>query len=530
MKGKLHYNQYGLLEVGEEEEFGDQGLKKKLLIKGECWGTPEDGDEVEVHFTGTLLDGTQFDSSRDRGTPFKFTVGQGQIKGWDLGIKMMKEGENALFTIPPALAYGESGHPPTIPPNSTLLFDVQLLTWVSIKDICNDGGIVKRILERSRGSVDTPEDCDEVLVNYEVRLEDGTLVAKSDGIEFTVKDGHYCPALSKVVETMRVGEKAILTVKPEYGFGEKGKEAFGNEGQIPANAMLKIMLELVSWKRVEDVTDDKKVVKKILKEGEKYGIPTVGAMVQVKLIGRLLDGTIFIKRGYEDTEPYEFMTDEVVLTTSHIGSCLDQVIDGLDRAVAWMTKGEVAFLTIEPEYAFGSIESKQELATVPPNSTVNYEVELVSFIMRKKPCDMNSQENIEAAGKKKEQGNNFFKAGKYMKAAKRYTQAVDFVESGTFVNEEEKRQAKALTVSCRLNSAVCLLKLNDFKMTVFLCTKVLQMESKNVKAFYTRAQAYINLAELDIKEALEIDPDNRDVKVLYEVLKEKMKEIQQQGC
>ncbi|KAK9069381.1 hypothetical protein SSX86_011284 [Deinandra increscens subsp. villosa] len=506
------------LKVGEEKEIGNQGLKKKLLKEGEGWDTPESGDEVEVHYTGTLLDGTQFDSSRDRGEPFKFTLGQGQvIKGWDLGIKTMKKGENAIFTIPADLAYGEAGSPPTIPPKATLQFDVELLSWVSVKDICKDGGIFKKIVKEGE-KWENPKDLDEVLVNYEVRLEDGTLVSKSDGVEFTVEDGHFCPALSKAVKTMKKGEKVILTVKPEYGFGEKGKPASGDEASIPANASLQITLELLSWKVVSNVTDDKKVVKKILKEGEGYERPNEGAVVQVKLIGKLQDGTVFIKKGHDDSEPLEFKADE------------EQVIEGLDRAVLTMKKGEVALLTIAPEYAFGSTGSEQELTVVPPNATVTYEIELVSFVKDKESWDMNTTpEKIEAAGKKKEEGNAFFKAGKYKKAVKRYEKAAKYIEYDTNFEEEEKKQAKALKITCNLNNAACQLKLKEYKQAEKLCTKVLELESTNVKALYRRAQAYINvadldLAEIDIKKALEIDPNNKDVKLEYKVLKEKIKE------
>ncbi|PWA80739.1 Elongated TPR repeat-containing domain-containing protein [Artemisia annua] len=161
-----------------------------------------------VHYTGTLIDGTICDSSRDRGTPFMFTLGQGHvIMGWDEGIKTMKKGESALFTIPAELAYGESGSPPTIPPNATLQFDVELLSWASVKDICKDD------LCRTVGLEVTICNNNAYAVNYEVRLEDGTLGSASSKQSLWLRLVAYWPLMAKVlIESASSNTKSLITM------------------------------------------------------------------------------------------------------------------------------------------------------------------------------------------------------------------------------------------------------------------------------------------------------------------------------
>ncbi|KAI3900794.1 hypothetical protein MKW92_045878 [Papaver armeniacum] len=480
--------------LGEDfKEIGAQGLRKRVTQQGISWKTPFPGDEVEVHYSGRIEGGSSFDSSWDRNTPFRFKLGQCEvIKGWDEGISTMKKGERAVFMIPPHLGYGEMGSPPTIPPSATLIFDVELLSWTSIRDLTNDGGILKKIVKDGEGWA-TPKVSDE---DHEARLEDQTLISKSEeGVEFYVCDGYLCPAIAKAVTTMRKGEKAQLSVKFSYGVKQVGKDAFPSGFGLQSNQNMVIDLELISWKSVVNVAEDKTVIKKILREGEGFDHPNEGSVVKVKYTCKCQDGTVIESKGSDD-DPYEFICFE------------DHITEGLFRAIVTMRKGEKSLITISSEYSSSVVVSR----TAPTNRILFYDVELLSFTK-----------------KKKDEGNRLFKAGKFWCSSMKYEKAIKSVEFDHSFTVDEKTRANALRISCHLNNAACKLKLGDYVEASKCCTKVLELDPYNVKALYRRSQSYLETqdlekAEIDIKRALSINPNNREVKLEYNKLRDKKKE------
>ena len=115
------------MQLPENLTTTESGLQYVITEEGNG-EKPQPGDVVQVHYTGTLADGTKFDSSLDRGEPIAFSLGTGQvIPGWDEGIALMKVGDKCKLVIPPELAYGEQGAGGVIPPNATLIFDVELV-------------------------------------------------------------------------------------------------------------------------------------------------------------------------------------------------------------------------------------------------------------------------------------------------------------------------------------------------------------------------------------------------------------------
>nr|XP_019934502.1 PREDICTED: peptidyl-prolyl cis-trans isomerase FKBP4 [Paralichthys olivaceus] len=228
----------------------DGGVLK--LVKREGTGTesPMTGDKVFVHYVGTLLDGTHFDSSRDRGDKFSFELGKGQvIKAWDIGIATMKEGELCQLICKPEYAYGSAGSPPKIPPNATLVFEVELFDFRG-EDITEDedGGIIRRTITKGQG-YSKPNEGAAVEVTLEGSCE-GRVFDERE-LKFEIGDGESLglpPGVEKALMAMEQGEEALFNIKPKYGFGNAGNTKYN----IPDGATLQYKIKLTAFEKAKE--------------------------------------------------------------------------------------------------------------------------------------------------------------------------------------------------------------------------------------------------------------------------------------
>lgn len=246
----------------------DGGVLKEIKTPGVGDTTPSAGCKVKVHYTGTLLDGTVFDSSKTRGEPFEFDLGKGQvIKAWDRGIVTMKKDEVALFTCKPEYAYGKQGSPPTIPPDATLVFEVEMISWEA-EDISlnHDGGIRREILEEG-GSFSTPKD--GAAVEITLKAEFGNKVFQEGNFSFILGEGcevDIPESLEKALEKFKLKEKSRLTVQPQHLWKGKGNQKLG----LPENTPAVYTIIMNNFEKVKDAwqlnSDEKLEQGKFLKE------------------------------------------------------------------------------------------------------------------------------------------------------------------------------------------------------------------------------------------------------------------------
>lgn len=228
----------------------DEGVLKVIKREGTGTETPMIGDRVFVHYTGWLLDGTKFDSSLDRKDKFSFDLGKGEvIKAWDIAVATMKVGEVCHITCKPEYAYGAAGSPPKIPPNATLVFEVELFEFKG-EDLTEeeDGGIIRRIRTRGEGYA-RPNDGAMVEVALEGYHKDRLFDQRE--LCFEVGEGESLDlpcGLEEAIQRMEKGEHSIVYLKPSYAFGSVGKERF----QIPPHAELRYEVRLKSFEKAKE--------------------------------------------------------------------------------------------------------------------------------------------------------------------------------------------------------------------------------------------------------------------------------------
>lgn len=213
------------------------------------------GHLVQVHYRGFLQDGTMFDSSVERGQPFQFPLGARRvIPGWDEGVAGMKVGGKRTLVIPAQLGYGEQGAGGVIPPNATLVFEVELLGVTEVAQapaapapvleyLSTPSGLQYAVLREGEGKA--AQAGNMVTVHYTGWLESGAMfdssIPRGEPIEFMLGNHQVIAGWDEGVQGMKVGEKRQLRIPAGLGYGTRGA---GNV--IPPNATLIFDTELVS--------------------------------------------------------------------------------------------------------------------------------------------------------------------------------------------------------------------------------------------------------------------------------------------
>jgi len=398
----------GEKDMSETINETESGLKYRILTKADGDGKkPTAADTVTVHYTGTLTDGTVFDSSVERGEPISFGLSQ-VIAGWTEGVQLMEVGDKFEFTIPSELGYGEAGAGDVIPANATLIFEIELLSFESEEEkqakaaleaakaletekafleanagkddiTVTESGLQYRVLQASEG--DSPTTNDMVTMHYKASLMDGTVVidSRTRGEPAMVAVGEVerdVAGWGEGLKMMASNSVYEFTIPSGLAFGAMGA------GPIPPHSPMIFEVELISFKpeaemiaeytaaqtdylsenaAKEDVTVTDSGLQYSVIDAGKGATPGLNDRVTVHYTGKLVNGSVFdssVERG----QPATFG--------------VTQVIAGWTEALQQMKVGDKWELTIPSELGYGEQGSGRN---IPPGATLIFEVELLAI-------------------------------------------------------------------------------------------------------------------------------------------------------
>lgn len=353
------------------------GLRYSVLTPGQPGKSPKLGDKVKVHYTGWLTDGTVFDSSRQRGEPAEFVLGA-VIEGWNEALQLMTPGARYKLTLPSALAYGDAGRPPTIPQKATLVFDVELISFVEgpplpvfrkpdqEKQTKTASGLEYEVLAAGEGESPAPDQLLEL--SYALWNTDGRLMESSvmmgETLQGTIEDFRL-PFLKESLALMKPGARWLCEVPPELAFGPQPR------GALPANSTTIWEVQLVKVYKPQPVPEfvlpkDEELTAtasglKYQKVKEGHGdAPKMGGPIKVHYAGWLIDGTLFdssFTRG--------------IPMTGRVG----QFVSGWNEGLQLMQPGAVYRFVIPPQLGYGAQGAPPKIG---PNATLVFYVELLA--------------------------------------------------------------------------------------------------------------------------------------------------------
>lgn len=360
------------------------GLKYQCLKTGQAGTEPKAGDKVSVHYVGTLTDGKKFDSSRDRGKPFEFDLGEGQvIAGWDEILTKMQIGSTYKVTIPYALAYGEQGHPPAIPAKADLVFEIELM------------GVTKGVPlpQFAAGDKAKQKTTATGLVYEELAAGDGEVPKATDGVTLSWAlwdtEGHLlgCDArsggpLSGVLADLRVGRWNLAFLPEAAALLHRGgamryevpaKLAWGEQGMgraVAPNSTTVWQLTLTGINQVPAFVKVDEAKAKTTANGIRYEVlkegtgasPKATDVVTVNYSGWLTDGKLFDSSHARGE-------------TATFG--LNEVIPGWAEAVQAMKVGGSARFLIPAKLAYG--ERPPQGSSIPANADLVFQIDLQSI-------------------------------------------------------------------------------------------------------------------------------------------------------
>ncbi|CAK8987889.1 unnamed protein product [Durusdinium trenchii] len=489
------------LELSSDEETGLRlpwGIRKRLLHKGTGPERPISGDEVKVHLQGKLQDGTSITSSEE---PFSFIIDERPrevIQGLELGVQTMTKGEVAEFTIAPRFAYDDLGAPPLVPPDATLIFEVELLDWENKSDVLGDGRAIKTVTERGSGKR-KPEMGQDVELSLKVTSRKGIILHEHRQMEHTVGEpdfGQISPILVEVLRSMSEGERCNVLLRRFAG------DKVVDNAHSGANIDITLM-------RIFETTDispekDGSLLKKCLVTGS--GAPP-RAFDQVCLrIVQVTDGNGKMRKALSDG-------GQVL----NFGLGEGHVSDALDFAAASMVVGEEAKLICKAPLHFAEaqlgLDASLEKAIIHAS--------LLSVSPGPNLEELKDEDLVNAAEGLKDKAGALFKSQRFALALQVYTRLCSSLDG--------KQQSKVQKIQrlCELNQAACFLKLGKPQQAKQSCDRVLEHKGaeperpQQLKALYRRATAAFQLSDFegsmrDLVELLKLQPSNSEARALAE--------------